>query len=235
VAKPKRLPLRDPRWVPIQKIIRELRRAIGADGLVAYDLRQALLAGRLRAKRRLLMRRRIAEYASIVSVGPASHAGAPTTIQSRQTFPDVLPRHVEEPVPREFWQDVTIRVTAERLEIIWNTAHRSPRVAVPQFYLWQPDVMKIWPAITPGEKDNQAPSPRNAGRPRVYEWHAIDGEIARRCIDPKTGRLRVPANERKLSRDVLEWCGDKIAREPTESEMRKAVKAVCAALRSAQK
>ena len=47
----------------------------------------------------------------------------------------------------------------------------------------------------------------------------------------KRGRLVVPQNENKLAGDVLQWCEDKWERQPPVSDLREAVKAVCAALR----
>jgi hypothetical protein len=74
---------------------------------------------------------------------------------------------------------------------------------------------------------------RRPGPVTTHEWHAIDGEIARRCIDPKTGRLKVPKNESKLARDVADWCQNQYGQEPADSALREAVRQVCAALRRA--
>ena len=63
-----------------------------------------------------------------------------------------------------------------------------------------------------------------------YDQMAIGGEIARRCIDPKTGRVDIPKNRSKLARDMLQWCEDKFQCQPADSEMREAVKAICDAL-----
>jgi hypothetical protein len=79
------------------------------------------------------------------------------------------------------------------------------------------------------------PPPRRRGPATTKDWHSIDGEIARRCIDPKTGRVRVPKNESALARDVLQWLEDQGLGQPADSEMREAVRRVCAALRTVQK
>jgi hypothetical protein len=75
------------------------------------------------------------------------------------------------------------------------------------------------------------PPRRRTGPANTHDWHSIDGEIARRCIDPKTKRVRVPKNESKLAQEVLTWCQEKGWDEPADSAMREAVKRVCAALR----
>jgi hypothetical protein len=79
------------------------------------------------------------------------------------------------------------------------------------------------------------PPPRQRGRVLKHDWHTIDGEIARRCIDPKTGRFMLPKSERKLAADVLDWLTARGEKCPSDSEMREAVRLVCAALRGAQK
>jgi hypothetical protein len=69
----------------------------------------------------------------------------------------------------------------------------------------------------------------------THDWFSICAEIARHCIDPKTGRVEVPKRESKLAKDVLAWCQEQGWQEPAVSEMREAVKRICAALRTTQK
>jgi hypothetical protein len=64
-----------------------------------------------------------------------------------------------------------------------------------------------------------------------YEWDVIYGEIARRCIDPKTHRVRVPGNESELADAVLGWCEENEKPQPGLTDMRDAVHAICEALR----
>jgi len=96
---------------------------------------------------------------------------------------------------------------------------------------WYP--IAATPTMTAAHQSDQArPPERRRGPVTTHDWHSIDGEIARRCIDPKTGRVLVPKSERMLARQMLAWCQEKYEKEPAESEMREAVKAICAALRS---
>jgi hypothetical protein len=71
----------------------------------------------------------------------------------------------------------------------------------------------------------------------THDWFSICGEIAHRCVDPKTGCVRVPKNESKLAAAVCAWCSEEPRnwQEPGMTEMREAVKRVCAALREVQK
>ena len=81
------------------------------------------------------------------------------------------------------------------------------------------------------QSDDTRPPQRRRGPILKHQWHAIAGEIARRCINPKTRLLEIPKIERKLAADMLGWCQERYGQEPAESEMRDAVKEICAALR----
>jgi hypothetical protein len=85
------------------------------------------------------------------------------------------------------------------------------------------------PLPAPAQVDYSAPV-RRRGPVLKHDWHAIDGEIARRCHD-NSGRIHVPKSESRLAGDILQWCEDMNRPQPSESEMREAVKAICAALR----
>jgi hypothetical protein len=109
-------------------------------------------------------------------------------------------------------------------------------------FFWGPKAKEFWPAeaaesVTIGQQavDPLAPPPRRPGKaPNTQRWFSICAEIARRCIDPKTGRVAVPKSENKLAEDMLEWLSEQGIGPPAPSEMREAVKRVCAALRTVQ-
>jgi hypothetical protein len=100
------------------------------------------------------------------------------------------------------------------------------------------DCDKCYPIAAPPtttskhDADDTRPPERRRGPVLKHDWLAICGEIARRCINPKTRLLEIPKNERKLAQDMLGWCQEKYEKEPADSEMREAVKAICAALRA---
>jgi hypothetical protein len=94
-------------------------------------------------------------------------------------------------------------------------------------YAHADDVSRLLPKKTDEQKQRRRAKPAT-----VHDWHRIDGEIARRCIDPATRQVNVPKNERKLARDMFDWCQQQDMQEPAESAMREAVKAICAALRT---
>ena len=110
-------------------------------------------------------------------------------------------------------------------------------------FFWGPQAKKLWPMEEEVESvrteqqavDPLAPPSRRRGRVLTHDWFSICGEIAHRCIDPKTGRVAVPKSENKLAENMLKWLSEQGIDPPAPSEMREAVKRVCAPLRSAQK
>jgi hypothetical protein len=77
------------------------------------------------------------------------------------------------------------------------------------------------------------PPLRRRGPATTHDWFAISAEIACRCIE--AGRVRVPENESKLADEILQRLEDQDLGQPAESEMREAVRRMCAALRTVQK
>jgi hypothetical protein len=107
------------------------------------------------------------------------------------------------------------------------------------FFAWEPDLNRLKLSSKETEQqaaDPLAPPPRRPGPPPdTQRWFSICGEIARRCIDPKTGCVQVPKSEANLADNVLEWLEENAQGQPSVSEMREAVKRVCAALRTMQR
>ena len=93
------------------------------------------------------------------------------------------------------------------------------------------------PAGTPvvPQSDETRPPERRRGPVTTHDWHSINGEIARRCINPDTGRLEVPKKDSALVAEMRTWCQKQGWAVPAISEMSEAVRRVCAALRTAQK
>jgi hypothetical protein len=106
-----------------------------------------------------------------------------------------------------------------------------------QVFICRADLDEYYPTAAPPamtaapQSDDTRPPERRRGPILKHEWIAIAGEIAARCINPKTQLLKIPKSERKLAADMLGWCQEKYGKEPAESEMRDAVKEICAALR----
>ena len=91
------------------------------------------------------------------------------------------------------------------------------------------EAMRLWPKKA--DKTEDVKPRERPGPPTTHDWFAICGEIARRCIDPQTRCVVIPPSENRLAEEVLGWYYDLTDRRPAESEMRKAVKEICAALR----
>ena len=78
---------------------------------------------------------------------------------------------------------------------------------------------------------SELPSGRKRGRKPKFAYSDIDREITQRCIDKKTGQLKVPDNESKLVKAMLDWCAEKYDEFPGVTQMQAAVKRVCGTLR----
>jgi len=83
--------------------------------------------------------------------------------------------------------------------------------------------------------DDTQPPPQRRGPVPTHDWFSICGEIARRCIDPKTSRVRVPKKGSSLVVDMRGWCETRGWAAPARSEMSEAVRRVCAAMKRAEK
>jgi len=150
----------------------------------------------------------------------------------------VLPEHV--------WEfeidEVKALLSQPELEKPWPTVSGSlnwtpPATLTPATPLPEPDPAPEPEPEPPSEIDRilDASPRRPVGRRPKHQWLAIHAEIASRCVDPKTGRVRMPKSERKLAQAMLQWCRDKYKKEPAESEMREAVRVFCATLRPLEK
>src|SRR5262249_45417705 len=124
------------------------------------------------------------------------------------------------------WEQRTVHAPFERES--GRVGYRfevKPPFAVGHCFVRRADLAKWYPGpatrTRPAarQSDETKPPERRRGPILKHEWHAIDGEIARRCINPKTRLLEIPKSERKLAKDILDWCQKKYEKEPAESEM----------------
>jgi hypothetical protein len=81
--------------------------------------------------------------------------------------------------------------------------------------------------VAPGEEPKRTLR-RKKG---IHVWAEIHAEIAAYCIDPKTRHVVVPKTESKVAERVLQWCVNTDRPQPSVSEVREAVRIICARLR----
>jgi hypothetical protein len=211
VAPPDKLPahavnaLPPQKWAPLSEAFARVKSGVGAGELAAHDLTE-----HARNKRLILAARRIVRGASEALVFEPEFWQPTTKIEP--------PTPLSEPMPR-----------------IWSSWLALQQGHDWHFFVCRAELDKLYPVTTVATPGDMRPPPRRRGPALTHDWFGICGEIARRCIDSKSGRVRVPKNESALARDMLTWCQDQGWDEPAESEMREAVRRVCAALRSAQK
>jgi hypothetical protein len=211
-----KLPLDDPRWLPILDAHKAILPRTGDWHLAARDLTAAMAKpDGVRS-----MRRRV----------------------KRGEGPD------RELLPRSFWEAYELRPWNSRPGpfpndslLVCPPGKTGRAIQGYAFFVWNPDLEKIWPTAAPTAGSSEHPNdplrppPRRRGPVMTHDWFSICGEIARRCIDPRTGRVTVPKSENKLAEDLLKWLSEQGIDPPAPSEMREAVKRVCAALRPVQK
>jgi hypothetical protein len=140
-----------------------------------------------------------------------------------------------------FWQELRFRRGVASI-IYEGTIRGVPLTGSSwAFFARSIDLDKYYPVAIPIRDPVPArdpvivqPPPRRRGPATTHDWFAINAEIARHCID-EAGHVRVPENESKLAGDILQWLEDQDLGQPAESEMREAVRRMCAALRTVQK
>jgi hypothetical protein len=207
-------PLDWSQWVPLQEALFRIRDTVGSLKLAVHELNEDLLTGRLKSALRQI---------SCDGEEPWRLLKSSDWRQRRVRYEDGL--KIE--LPSDRYANVTCIGDAS-LQGHYYIVRRA-------------DLDKHYPIAATStmtaahRSDDTRPPERRRGPTLKHEWHAIDGEIARRCINPKTRLLQIPKNERKLAEDVLEWCQENYQKEPVQSEMRDAVKAICAALRAVYK
>jgi hypothetical protein len=139
-------------------------------------------------------------------------------------------------LPATFWQQFTLMDALRHEGVQVRPVKGKVLTGSWYFFVRRTDLDKHYPQAAAGRSDDTVqPPPRRRGPPATHDWFVICGEIASRCINPKTGCVQVPKRENRLAEGVLDWCREQYDREPAVSEMRAAVKQVCAALRSVQK
>jgi hypothetical protein len=208
VSKQKPTPKFSPReWVPIDDAYTQVLACVGSPELAERDLYQDLLDGRLKTVFRHISR------------------------DGNETRRELKPSD---------WRQWTIGSGSESHRVYVHAVDEDYKIVDGYFFVRRADLDKHYPTATPTTTsvhrlDETRPRERRRGPVPTYEWHVIDGEIALRCINPKTRLLEIPKSERRLAQDMLAWCHETYGKEPAESEMREAVKAICAALRKAYK
>jgi hypothetical protein len=143
-------------------------------------------------------------------------------------------KRTETPLNRSDWEQWTVLVPSLRIHG-WDANEGA------HLFVWRADLDRLYPIpATPTktaaqQSDVSRQLERRRGPVTTHDWHSIDGEIARRCIDPRTSRVAVPKKESALVGDMRTWCEEQGWAAPATSEMSEAVRRVCAALRKVQK
>jgi hypothetical protein len=143
------------------------------------------------------------------------------------------------PLEQQFWQGIEIELkagTTDSIQLVdlidgsmveFRSANGELAIGFQVFIQRAEFDMLCSSAKQSAQAEAGAPKGR-PGRPTKYDWHTICGEIAARCIDPKTQRLKIPKNQSKLAAEVLLSYKNG---GPSMTEMQEAVRLVLAVLR----
>ena len=194
-------------WVPIDDAYTQVLACVGSPELAERDLYQDLLDGRLKTAFRHISR------------------------DGNETRRELKPSD---------WRQWTIGSGSESHRVYVHAVDEDYKIVDGYFFVRRADLDKHYPTATltttaDHRVDETRPPERRRGPVTTHDWHSIDGEIARRCIDPKTGRVAVPKKENALVVEMRAWCKEQGWAVPAISEMSEAVRRVCAALRTVQK
>jgi hypothetical protein len=194
-----------PDWLPLNAAFGRLLKLGWSRRLGAAELYRQLKAGRLKS-------------------------GAIVFPPARQIIVESMAEATRQVLKPEWWQQYKgLTVEGDGVQV-WPPYRVQGRWYI---FVRRSDLDELYPETVPAEpsKTTKPPS-RRSGRPVTHDWHTICGEIARRCIDPKSRRLALPKNEAKLRDDIMEWCATgPLGKEPSVSEMREAIRRVLAPLK----
>jgi|SRR6516162_7326573 len=210
---PAPLKIEPPEWLPLANAYQQIRDRLGSRDLAERELHARLCDGQLGSAMRHISykRRGVQQVISMIeSGGQETHA---------LLDPD-------------YWQGVLFSVDGNEHLRIRHCDGSAPLPGRLYIFVRAADFERLYPTAPAAAAVRPADEPplRRRGPVLKHDWHAINGEIARRCHD-KSGRICVPKSESKLAAVILQWCVDTGRPQPADSEMRDAVKAICAALR----
>jgi hypothetical protein len=137
---------------------------------------------------------------------------------------------------RGFWQKVSLSVKAgpngtERFGVCCRDDSWEFKGSV-HFFVRADVFERLCPTTAappvPSNEPSGAPRRQRPGPPTTHDWFAIWSEILRRCL------IALPKSENKLAEAVAVWYEEKYKRSVSVTEVRAAVKGICAALKENQ-
>jgi hypothetical protein len=204
--RPRKLPLDDPRWLPLDVPHRWLTECTGNHELAAADLTKLLATPPPRGVR------------SMVRLWPG---------EERKLLP--FSHWTEHSVT---WFKNRLEVSPPHR---WFPFGPEGPIHEDVYYAWEPDLKKFRPkrvaSVTSSEPASEMPARR--GQPMKHDWVAVAVEITRQVYREHKGK--VPKTDLPTAKAMQQWCLDQGKSEPVISEMRAIVKAVFDQLRRANK
>jgi hypothetical protein len=134
-------------------------------------------------------------------------------------------------LPTKFWQKATFSGEGDNDDFA-RLRYHDPSIAGDGYIFVRADVFERLNTSAsvpaPSNEPSSAPRRQRPGPPTTHDWFAIWSEILRRCL------IALPKSENKLAEAVAVWYEDKYKRSVSVTEVRAAVKGICAALKENQ-
>jgi len=134
-------------------------------------------------------------------------------------------------LPKKFWQQATFSI-GDDADDFTRFRYSDPSIDGDGYIFVRADVFERLntsvSAPAPNKEPSSAPRRQRPGPPTTHDWFAIWSEILRRCL------IALPKSENKLAEAVAVWYEEKYKRSVSVTEVRAAVKGICAALKENQ-
>ena len=128
----------------------------------------------------------------------------------------------------KYWQQITLSGVSDDADFS-RVRFRHPSFDGVGYIFVRADVFERLntsaPAPAPRKESSSVPRRQRPGPPTTHNWFANWSEILRRCL------IALPKSENKLAEAVAVWYEGKYKRSVSVTEVRAAVKGICAALK----
>ena len=192
-------------WASLDEAFTHIKTCLGSGSLALHDLLQDMRESRLSSAMRTFVTKEeqiSGLWYEVDSRGTVACLANRDLAGKEEWFGFLTP---------EFWWEAALREESGSIRVATADpflAQRPIQVFIRRAHLDRcyPKPVALEPAAPATVRlDDVKPPERRRGPVLKHDWHAIDAEIARRCIDPKTGRVQVPKSENKLADNVLDW------------------------------
>jgi hypothetical protein len=219
---PTELPLDDMRWRPLAEIGERLFPHVGNKTLIAHYLTEAVARAKIRSKRHYT-----GEHT--LNIEKLTNAELNAIANEKVEVGHHQPAGHGELVPASFWVDYYLAYSSNGdIGVAFRLPSNHHGPSGPSFtftddwafYLWEPDCVKVWPALAPhvreadaSEADGREPLRRKPGPRAKEEWQLF--VAIKWCTLKYSGKALPTAGE------LAQLCQDELGYQPAETAINK--------------